>query len=248
MRLHQLMKSVGLWIAVAGLCLGWASPPTLQAQPTVPNRILELDGNGARVELPLGIFDGLEEATVETWMRWTDLQAEVYQSVFEFGRSDAERGIGLKTVGNTSDLMFTVSAGEGHTHVATVANLIRQGEWCHLAVVSGPGGMRLYFNGGLVATNPVSVSFKDLGKATENYLGAEGQWQLSSRCQMDEFRLWRLARSAEDIQANLSRRLTGREPGLVGLWNFDQIDQDLVKDAGPGQHHGRLVLARKFHT
>src|SRR5262249_44908794 len=100
------MKPVGLWIVIAGICLGWVPLPALQAQPTVPNRVLELDADGARVELPLGIFDGLEEATVETWMRWTDLRAQVYQQVFEFGRNDAQRIIGLGTVGNSSDLMF----------------------------------------------------------------------------------------------------------------------------------------------
>ena len=34
------------------------------------NRVLDLDGQESYVQLPGHIFDGLEEATVEAWVKW----------------------------------------------------------------------------------------------------------------------------------------------------------------------------------
>ena len=38
---------------------------------------------------------------------------------------------------------------------------------------------------------------------------------------IDEFRVWRGARTGDQIRENLFRHLTGKEPDLVCLLNFD---------------------------
>jgi len=50
-------------------------------------------------------------------------------------------------------------------------NLIRTNEWCHIAAVTGPRGLQLYFNGGLVANNTYAGSFASLNGDAHNYLG-----------------------------------------------------------------------------
>ena len=37
------------------------------------------------------------------------------------------------------------------------------------------------------------------------------------------------------------RPLTGREPGLAGLWNFDGATNHVVKDLSAGGHDGKLI-------
>ena len=37
------------------------------------------------------------------------------------------------------------------------------------------------------------------------------------------------------------KSLTGTEPGLAGLWNFNAATNGIVKDLTPGGHDGRLV-------
>ena len=58
--------------------------------------------------------------------------------------------------------------------------------------------------------------------------------------QLDEFRVWKVQRTAEQIRDGMSKKLTGREPGLVGLWNFDDPENP-GRDASPGAHHGKLI-------
>lgn len=40
--------------------------------PLAPNRVLELDGQGAYVELPVAAFASLRQATLEAWVRWDE--------------------------------------------------------------------------------------------------------------------------------------------------------------------------------
>ena len=47
------------------------------------NRVLELDGQGSYVELPGQIFNGLEAATVEAWVKWEDWA--YFSQFFAFG-------------------------------------------------------------------------------------------------------------------------------------------------------------------
>ncbi len=107
--------------------------------------------------------------------------------------------------------------------------------------MAGPGGVRLYLNGALVATNDFAGSLSSLG--SENYfLGRENYTPSPPAMldgQLDEVRLWSVMRTEEEIRTNLFRRLTGREPGLAGLWNFDDSAQP-GRDASTNGFHGEL--------
>ena len=50
--------------------------------------------------------------------------------------------------------------------------------------------------------------------------------------QLDEWRVWVTPRTIEQIRENMFKRLTGREPGLAALWNFDDL-QKPGRDASP---------------
>jgi len=123
-------------------------------------------------------------------------------------------------------------------HLITLPNLIRWGEWMHLAAVMGKGGMKLYCNGELVGTDPYSGSLNLVANLEdgEHYLRGR-HWDNNTyfHGELDEFRLWNHERSPEAIRQNLHRRLTGSEAGLVGLWNFDSAD---ARDLTDNQHHG----------
>src|SRR5262249_23623755 len=58
--------------------------------------------------------------------------------------------------------------------------------------------------------------------------------------QLDEVRLWSVTRTEEEIRSTMFRALTGAEPGLAGLWNFD--DPNLpARDATTNSHHGEFL-------
>jgi len=217
--------------------------PQVRGQPAgavvgATNRVLELDGKGSFVELPAGIFAQLTEATVEGWVKWQELGN---QSVFfDFGRDGQEMFVDHER--ETTRLTGGVAPGGGKLSPVRLDNFLRTREWYHFALVTGAGGLHFYVNGMLAGTNAETASFAALGKATHYYLGRNLSWESDPTItdlagQMDEVRVWKRARSAEQIRADMSHPLTGGEPDLVGYWNFDD---GTVRDLSGGGHDGTL--------
>src|SRR5262245_10555488 len=205
------------------------------------NRVLELDGNGSYVELPPNIFNDLTDATVEGWVKWESIRPE-WNRVFNYGA--ALHDISVAVWNRTRQLYFFIGDDQKGLQRLIADDLVHAGEWCHIAAVSGKGGMKLYYNGVLVGTRDYTGSFAAMKNGDRNYLGKTVTPVDNDRefhGQIDEFRVWKVARSEERIRATMFKRLTGKEPNLVGLWNFDDVQNGVVKDVGPGKHHGKLM-------
>ncbi len=213
--------------------------PSLRAQPSTqpPNRVLELDGNQSYVELPGSAFTNLDEATVECWVKFR----RFYDSgrVFDFGGTRHEMYVGQAN--DMPDLKFLIADAARVRHRIDVPGALRLNQWCHLAVALGREGARLYFNGRLIGTNPYRGSLSSVGVG-HNLLGhstfefdTDRNFLLG---QIDEVRVWKQARSESEIRETMFRRLTGMEPGLAGLWNFDD---GTANDASPAGLHGTFA-------
>ncbi len=221
----------------------------VQSQPvtsSAPNHVLELDGTNSWVELPPNIFTNLTEATVEVWAKWDSLRN--FSRIFEFGAG--WQSMSLFNHGDTADLRFNIypeyaAPGSGNPqHIVRVNNLLRTIEWIHFAALSGPGGMKLYANGALVGEHTSQASFADIKVAQTNIVGrglVQSPTDQDFRGQMDELRVWNHRRSEEQIRRSMAERLTGNEPGLAGLWNFDSAENGVLRDSSPGGRHGRLI-------
>ena len=57
---------------------------------------------------------------------------------------------------------------------------------------------------------------------------------------IDEVAIYKRALSAEEIQANMHTRLAGDEPGLVGYWDFDEGEGQIVYDLSGNDNDGQL--------
>ena len=206
------------------------------------NKVLELDGNGSYVELPPNIFANLTQATVEVWAKWDSFRN--FSRIFEFGAP--WQSMSLFNHQRNSDLRFNLypqNAKENRSLICTVrvSGLLRANEWIHLAAVSGPGGMMLYANGILVGQHTNTASFADIQVSQTNLFGrgmarAPGDEDFCG--QMDEIRVWNHRRTEAQIRENMRRRLTGREDGLVGLWNFED---GTANDSSPSNFRGKFI-------
>ena len=140
-----------------------AQPSSLHAQPAAPastpnsqaatNHVLELDGNGSYVELPPNIFNDLTEATVEAWVKWRSDWARI----FSYGEYLHDTGI--DATGNGT-LRFFLQDWREHEKNVTVPGVVKANEWYHIAAVTGKGGMKIYFDGALIATNGYTIDLR----------------------------------------------------------------------------------------
>ncbi len=220
------------------------SLPRVSARPVVANRVATFAAKSSVLRLPSRAFQELTEATVEGWVRWEEMDPQMM--FFRFGAAGA--GVAVDGVRSHSAAQFGIwhsDRGERseirYSQLLQGLGLIRSNTWCHLAAVTGPDGMRFYFNGILVGDNPFTDSFS--ARRPENPECLFGNAFLNGhydggRRQFDELRLWATARTGEQIRATMFQRLTGNEEGLAGLWNFDD---GTARDSSPHAFDGELA-------
>jgi len=227
-------------LVLALLCLS-VQLFALHAQPAAINRVLDLDGKDSYVELPPNIFNDLDEATVEAWVKWRTLPTNQWSRFFSYGESDHDTGIEAYPDGTLHVFLQDYQAGPKNLFVP---KMIRTNDWYHLAMVSGRAGMKVYFDGALIATNDYSGSFSAIKNGARFRLGrpvVDDEPFVDAL--LDEVRVWKVARSEAQIRETMFRKLNGQEPDLVGLWNFDD---GTPNDASSGAHHGKLVGAARI--
>ncbi len=235
-----LFAALLLLLSVWGLRAQVAANNQSQTTNNEPksNRVLELDGKGSYVELPPNIFNDLDEATVEAWVRWDDFSGQA-KRVFDYG--NGLRDLSVATWWGSPDLWFAKRDPQSRVlHSIHVPGILRAQQWFHVAAVSGRDGMRLYLNGTLVGTNDHAGSFSSLGNGDHCYLGqtvTTNDPPTNFKGAIDEVRVWKVARTGEQIRQRMFESLTGTESGLVGLWNF--VDPaNPGNDASPAGNHG----------
>lgn len=223
---------------------------TVSAQPSATNRVLDLDGTGGYVALPPNILDDLDEATVEMWVKWRSFPAGnvSWSRFFSYGEEFHDTGIEAYASG---ELHFFLSEGKDGAKSVRVRGVVRTNDWYHLAAVSGPNGMQLFFDGALLATNSYTGSFSTI----KSRAPSGGRFRLGRSvvdneplvdAQLAEVRVWKAARTEAQIRQTMHQRLRGSEPGLAALWNFESAADGIVKDAAPGLHHGTLTGGAKI--
>jgi signal transduction histidine kinase/DNA-binding response OmpR family regulator len=201
------------------------------------NGVLHLPRDGSYATLPSGIFQDLTAATIECWINFQCVGNEV---VFIFGEPFSELWVQRQQSGQ---LAFNL-APTGRQKVSIEGpSMLRTNEWVHLALVTGPGGMHAYINGLLIGTNATTASFAN----TVNRINLIGRDSMRLNDPnypdlvgfLDDFRVWRVERTAEQIREAMRGPLTVAEPGLVGAWDFNDPSQPM-RDLSPGAHHGTL--------
>lgn len=174
---------------------------------------LEVNGSSDFLDCGTGINLTSTSFTVEFWAKRLST-----------GRYDYV--VGLGTEGTTDKyLHIGFRSGNGFTmdffgDSVEVPTTYSDQNWHHWACVYDREGTNrqqiVYRDGVEVARDTATGHFSGTGKL---WLGQAAPGGLAY-VQMDEVRVWGRARTAAELKADKDRRLTGREAGLLGYWNF----------------------------
>jgi hypothetical protein len=125
-------------------------------------------------------------------------------------------------------------------------------QWVHVAMVWDGTALVTYVNGLPKITTHGSGGTTALATAQSAFvLGCNPTNKACFGGYFDELRVWKVARSAAEIQANYNKPAAGNEAGLVGYWKFNEDSgttaADAVSSEGHTAHPGTLKADSAAH-
>lgn len=199
---------------------------------------LDFDGSNDQVTLN-GTMGGTSwtEITVEAWVN-TDGPNGTFQAI-------------LSSNNFTFVHFQLLSSGNNvaYTDVGTIDLPIipeNHGTWQHVAVVYKSGASAAYVNGVQLGATE-TTTFGHILPHTNPTIG-RGYTGRYFNGKIDELRVWRVARTAAEIQSTMNTELAGNEPGLEAYYKFNQGNcggnnaglTQLTDHAAGGNHNGQL--------
>jgi hypothetical protein len=129
-------------------------------------------------------------------------------------------------------LAFGVGNPPGSDLIVSSVSMVITNQWTHVAVTrtKATGGFQVLVNGVVEGEMATSPQVNSLTAATMMMIGSAGGGQLFQG-QLDEVRIWNIARSGTDIAATMRQRLVGNETGLVRYWRLDDGSGSLAADS-----------------
>lgn len=181
---------------------------------------LHFDGSNDFVQTTFTGVNGTANRTFEAWIN-VDVNAPV--------RNLAITDYGSQTAGDRNTFLVSSSrglsfiAGGVNTNIGSGANVITPGQWTHVAFVLNNGTGYLYVNGVQVGTGNLSgVTTPNPGTNKMKIGQRVSGGSIHFAGMIDEVRIWNVARTPAELQANDSTELCGGEPGLVAYYRLNE--------------------------
>lgn len=226
-------------------------PSSTEYDETIMDTALDLDGSLSCVEIKDSetLNNITEQLTVSLWIRPTS-NPNRYAAILSKSDLWEDRITHRSFIMNYKEggsIQFAASPdGVGEASLYSPDSVIKHNTWTHVAGVidAEKNYMKLYINGIEVS----SRDFKWIKKIYKSHLPLRIGWSHENRSaqspfvgQMDDVRIWNIARSDADIRKDMITELNGDEPGLVGYWKFNKITDGIISDISPNRNDGRLV-------
>jgi Concanavalin A-like lectin/glucanases superfamily len=201
-----------------------------------PRTALDFDGVNARVVIPQFAANlPSEEITIEFWQKASAVrvQASVALQPYDFKHV-------LRVLAPYNDGMVYWDFGNNHAggQLSYRPPVLIIGTWQHFACVASLSGnyMRIYRNGileaektGMISLVPVDYDLMLGGTPSEPFVGS-----------LAEFRIWNVARSQAEIQANMHQNLAAQN-GLVACWHLGEGAGLIAYDSSGNGYTGTLA-------
>ena len=214
------------------------SAQPIQNFSSARQRALNTAGGRGMVAPKTADFDPGAEFTMEAWVHPTEISATGYYFIAGkrplFASPYSLFQLMMVPGGKISaDLSNGTTSSRGGI---TSADALPLGAWTHVAATYDSAILRLYLNGSVVAQSNVSKvvtpSSPNAPFSIGEGISPDGRSSLSSFMGLiSQARLWRVARSPEQIQQGMKEGIPSNRTGLVGNWLLDEGSGAVAKDS-----------------
>lgn len=195
---------------------------------------LEFNGTDY-VDVPnnAGLNFGTGSFTAEAWFKTST--TGVLQTIVAKSDAATSFGAGYRLIVGTSNTIFYevtgAAGGIGNSCYNTCPTVVTDGNWHHVALVvdrTTGTACTLYLDGNVEST----ASNASVTTSTDNVynIGIGAAYSSSTTAgnyftgQIDEVRVWNIARSSSQIKNNMNNNIVVTDPNLAGIWRLNDGD------------------------
>jgi hypothetical protein len=225
---------------------GPSTPAPAKSGPAAGNKVLILDGKRAFLSIPdsATLRAVTNEMTIEVWVKAASFYPfeaginTIVRKNIQFG----QQKYFLRFRSFQRQPVLEIACGN-RNGLLSAAYDFQPGRWYHIAATLGGGRLTAYVNGVAIGGRPAARGVEPdpseilVGRGDPTY--SRGEYFHGA---LDDLRIWSVARTPEQLKAGMSARLTGTEPGLVAMWNFD--DGNATDGTGHGNNGSFVAGAR----
>ncbi len=209
---------------------------------SLQNYVLDFDGADDWLRIPRAQhLEPTDELTIETWVRMDSSGSSNSRIVRSTAPFASGYILSVRQSGSPKLELRIDSATDGGCRATDPTPLSTYfGQWIHIAGVysASKNLCQIYVNGQLKDSKPavgaLRYSDSDLyfGNSSDGNEGFDGQ--------IDEVRIWEVARTHESINQFMHKNIDGAAKGLVGYWKMEAGEGQVVYDSSSYFHHGMM--------
>jgi hypothetical protein len=178
------------------------------------------------------------QITLEAWVYPTQWKGAEWGGNIINKEGSGDLGYMLRC-GDNGRVNFNLGNGSWN-ELSTSQNTLMLNTWQYVAATYDGTTMSIYVDGNLVANQNVSINFSspEADLTVGNWSNGGGRAFIGS---IDEARVWSVAKSQSELQADMNTCLSGAETGLAAYYQFeDGTFSTTVTDISPNGNDGSL--------
>lgn len=189
-------------------------------------------------------FEPESTLTVEAWVKAegtpTSVQPVLGKQFSNYQTADEKPplysytlSLGKPDGSMTKHWVFSLSGGTPGSEVIAVSpKEYTRDVWTHIAATYNSKRVTLYINGDSVVSVPRTgaIGYDTLPLFFGTFPTKPGRKAMFFQGQLDEVRIWNIARSTNDIKATMNKRLVSPHNGLVVYWNCNEGKGNSIND------------------
>jgi hypothetical protein len=181
---------------------------------------LNFDGSDDGIDLNsvlLSTSNGNQSYTIEAWIKTTNGNDVCIICQYDY---PGQNRFQFEIRGDKLNWWKGLHPTDTSNNSILSSQSVTDGQWHHIAATrDGAGNVLLYIDGQQDGSGVDALPFLNTNSSIgERTLGNAGSFEGD----MDEVRIWDIARSQVDIQSTMNQELTGIESGLIAYYNFNQ--------------------------
>jgi len=208
-------------------------------------RTLDFDGQDDYVLVPSSdVLKPVADITLESWINVRSFDTE-WETVLSFAQDNggSESGYDLAFVNGKLRFRCKTATMVTNEWDSNPGAEVRYNEWVHIAGVYDGITIKFYLNGVLQEIKPSTGDLNWQFAPIDFRIGAyhDNNEDYFFDGQIDEVRVWNVARTEDQLREKMCSKLTGAESGLVGYWRFDEAVGNTAKNRTANTLDGTLT-------